>query len=192
MLLGDVGATLELAATHRLDTARMRLFHPIGFMLASPAATAEEAFEYFEHAQVEDKYDGIRAQAHCGGGQVRLFSRTLDDVTASFPELPGTLAQLPGEVILDGEIVAWHWNDEGGHAMPFSSIQQRLGRKRVSDEQMAAVPVAYVVFDVIYAEGALLLDRPLAERTEVLNRLLPPDGRIRTEAGCESAVAVVV
>ena len=178
MLLGDIGAALELAATHRLDTARMRLFHPIGFMLASPAATAEEAFEYFEHAQVEDKYDGIRAQAHCGGGQVRLFSRTLDDVTASFPELPGTLAQMPGEVILDGEIVAWQWNDEGGHAMPFSSIQQRLGRKRVSDEQIAAVPVAYVVFDVIYADGALLLDSPLTERTEVLNRLFPPDGRI--------------
>src|SRR5271169_3624415 len=66
MLLGDIGATLGLAATHRLDHARMRLFHPIGFMLASPAATAQEAFDYFEHAQVEDKFDGIRAQAHCG------------------------------------------------------------------------------------------------------------------------------
>ena len=178
MLLGDIGATLELAAEHRLDSARMRLFHPIGFMLASPAATAEEAFEYFEHAQVEDKYDGIRAQAHCGGGQARLFSRMLDDITASFPELPGTLEQLPGEVILDGEIVAWHWDDEGGHAMPFSSIQQRLGRKRVSNELLAAVPVAYVVFDVIYADGALLLDRPLAERSEVVNQLFPADGRI--------------
>ena len=67
----------------------MRLFHPIGFMLASPAADAAEAFEYFEHALVEDKYDGIRAQAHCGGGQVRIFSRTLDEVTPSFPELVG-------------------------------------------------------------------------------------------------------
>ena len=179
MLLGDVGATLKLAAEHRLDTARMRLFHPMGFMLASPAATAEEAFEYFEHAQVEDKYDGIRAQAHCGGGQVRLFSRTLDDITASFPELVATLAELPGEAILDGEIVAWNWNDEGGHAMPFSSIQQRLGRKRVSDELLAAVPVAYVAFDVIYADGMLVLDRPLADRTEMLNGLLPPDGRIQ-------------
>jgi DNA ligase-1 len=63
--------------------------------------------------------------------------------------------------------------------MPFSSIQQRLGRKRVSDELLAAVPVAYVAFDVIYANGALLLDRPLAERTELLNRLLPVEGRIQ-------------
>lgn len=178
MLLGDIGAAVELAAEHRLDAARMRLFHPIGFMLASPAATADQAFEYFEHAQVEDKYDGIRAQAHCGGGQIRLFSRTLDDVTASFPELVGTLAELPGEIILDGEIVAWHWNDEGGHAMPFSSIQQRLGRKRVSDELLAAVPVAYVAFDVIYANGALLLDHSLTDRTTELDRLLPPDTHI--------------
>ncbi len=89
MLLGDIGGTLRLAAEHRLDEARMRLFHPIGFMLASPAADADEAFQYFEHALVEDKYDGIRAQAHCGGGEVRLFSRTLDEVTPSFPELVG-------------------------------------------------------------------------------------------------------
>ena len=153
MLLGDIGATLQLAAEHRLDQARMRLFHPIGFMLASPAADAEEAFQYFEHAQVEDKYDGIRAQAHCGGGQVRLFSRTLDEVTASFPELVGPLSEFSGDVILDGEIVAWKHTDDGGHAMPFSEIQKRLGRKQVSEKLIREVPVAYVVFDVIYAAG---------------------------------------
>ena len=131
MLLGDIGETLRLAAEHRLGDARMRLFHPIGFMLASPAADAAEAFEYFEHALVEDKYDGIRAQAHCAGGQVRIFSRTLDEVTPSFPELIGPLGELPGEVILDGEIVAWRHTDDGGHAMPFSEIQKRLGRKQV-------------------------------------------------------------
>ena len=168
MLLGDIGATLQLAAEHRLDQARMRLFHPIGFMLASPAADAAEAFQYFEHAQVEDKYDGIRAQAHCGGGQVRIFSRTLDEVTPSFPELVGGLSELPGEVILDGEIVAWRNNEDGGHAMPFSEIQKRLGRKQVSQKMIAEVPVAYVVFDVIYAEGELMLDKPLSERAQIL------------------------
>ena len=155
MLLGDIGGTLRLAAEHRLDEARMRLFHPIGFMLASPAADADEAFQYFEHAQVEDKYDGIRAQAHCGGGQVRLFSRTLDEVTPSFPELIAPLSEFAGEVILDGEIVAWRIREDGGHAMPFSEIQKRLGRKQVSEKLIAEVPVAYVVFDVIYAGGEL-------------------------------------
>ena len=182
MLLGDIGATLQLAAEHRLDEARMRLFHPIGFMLASPAADAEEAFQYFEHALVEDKYDGIRAQAHCGGGQVRLFSRTLDEVTPSFPELIAPLSEFAGEVILDGEIVAWRHNEDGGHAMPFSEIQKRLGRKQVSQKLIAEVPVAYVVFDVIYAGGELTLDKPLSERAA------DPRPRLRrSEAGCAAA-----
>ncbi len=171
MLLGDIGETLKLAAEHRLDAAPMRLFHPIGFMLASPAADAAEAFEYFEHALVEDKYDGIRAQAHCGGGQVRIFSRTLDGVTPSFPELTAPLSELQGEVILDGEIVAWRHTDDGGHAMPFSEIQKRLGRKQVSEQLMKDVPVAYVVFDVLYAEGELTLQKPLSERSAILDRV---------------------
>jgi len=178
MLLGDIGGTLQLAAEHGLDQARMRLFHPIGFMLASPAVDAEEAFQYFEHALVEDKYDGIRAQAHCGGGQVRLFSRTLDEVTRSFPELIGGLSEIAGEVVLDGEIVAWRDNPEGGHAMPFSEIQKRLGRKQVSEKVIAEVPVAYVIFDVIYAEDELTLDKPLTERVVILDRVFAGARRI--------------
>ncbi|MGA2372894.1 MAG: ATP-dependent DNA ligase [Candidatus Korobacteraceae bacterium] len=178
MLLGDIGSTLQLAAEHRLDEARMRLFHPVGFMLASPAADAEEAFQYFEHALVEDKYDGMRAQAHCGGGQVRLFSRTLDEVTPSFPELVGPLSEFAGEVILDGEIVAWRDNQNGGHAMPFSEIQKRLGRKQVSEELIAEVPVAYVVFDVIYAGDELTLDKPLSARAQVLDRVFAGANRV--------------
>ena len=89
----------------------MRLFHPLGFMLASPAESAEEALSYFENALVEDKYDGIRAQAHCSGGEVRIFSRTRDEITESFPELPEALAGLPDDVILDGEIVAWKYDE---------------------------------------------------------------------------------
>lgn len=181
MLLGDIGTTLKLAGEHRLDQARMRLFHPIGFMLASPAASAQEAFDYFEHAQVEDKYDGIRAQAHCGNGRVRLFSRTLDDVSQSFPELVATLGKVPGEVILDGEIVAWKEDADGGHAMPFSSLQQRLGRKQVSEELLAAVPVAYVVFDVIYGADGVELERPLSQRNAVLDGLFPAGGPIDPE-----------
>ena len=88
MLLGDIGETLQLAATGKLAEARMRLFHPLGFMLASPAESAEQALSYFQNALVEDKYDGIRAQAHCSGGEVRIFSRTRDEITESFPELP--------------------------------------------------------------------------------------------------------
>ncbi len=105
MLNGNLPEVLELAATGRLAEARMKLFHPLGFMLASPVETVEEALERFstevaeeglagpviKEAQLEDKYDGIRAQIHCGSpehpGRVALFSRSREDMTASFPEL---------------------------------------------------------------------------------------------------------
>src|SRR5262249_18512789 len=109
MLLGDIGQTLELAATNKLEEAQMRLFHPLGFMLASPDESAEAALSYFQNAFVEDKYDGIRAQAHCSGAQVKIFSRTRDDISESFPELAIALAGFPADVILDGEIVAWSY-----------------------------------------------------------------------------------
>jgi DNA ligase-1 len=173
MLLGDVGETLKLALDGKLGGAKMRLFHPLGFMLASPAASAEEALGYFENVLVEDKYDGIRAQAHCSGDEVRIFSRTRDDITESFPELPDVLVGFRQDVILDGEIVAWSYSAaEDGRALPFSALQQRLGRKKVSDEMMRRVPVAYLVFDVLYAGGELLIDRQLRERGKILDDLL--------------------
>ena len=94
MLLGDIGETLKLAAAEKLGDARMRLFHPLGFMLASPAESAEQALSYFPNALLEDKYDGIRAQAHCSDGEVRIFSRTRDEITESFPELPDSPGRL--------------------------------------------------------------------------------------------------
>src|SRR5437588_4338640 len=109
MLLGDIGGALRLALEGRLPEARMRLFHPIGFMLASPVESPEEGLSYFPEAAVEDKYDGIRAQAHVSGGEVKFFSRTRDEITESFPELPDALAGLSQDAILDGEIVAWEY-----------------------------------------------------------------------------------
>ena len=172
MLLGDIGETLKLASSDSLADAHMRLFHPIDFMLASPAESAADALSYFSDAHVEDKYDGIRAQAHVSNAQVRLFSRTRDEITASFPELPGALAGIPENAILDGEIVAWSANTAKPRVLPFSVLQQRLGRKKVSEKMLRDVPVAYLVFDVLYAGEQLLLNLPLHERVEILGRLL--------------------
>src|ERR1700730_690717 len=192
MLLGDIGETVRLASRGALAEAQMRLFHPLGFMLASPVESADDALSYFQNAWVEDKYDGIRAQAHCSGDTVRFFSRTRDEITESFPELPQALAGLPQDVILDGEIVAWTYAEENpnieglevraptpvpvrqshGRALPFSALQQRLGRKKVSEKLMREVPVAYLAFDVLYAGGELVIDRPLRERAKTLDALL--------------------
>ena len=199
MLLGDVGETLRLAAGNQLTEAKMRLFHPIGFMLASPAESAEDALSYFQNAWVEDKYDGIRAQAHCSGDAVRFFSRTRDEITESFPELPEALTGLPHDAILDGEILAWSYLAENmlpgssGRALPFSALQQRLGRKKVSEKLMREVPVAYLVFDVLYANGELVIDRPLRERAQILEQLLSQKRKShvvsRTSHAAQTAIA---
>jgi DNA ligase 1 len=208
MLLGDVGETLRLAAQGKLAEAKMRMFHPLGFMLASPVESAEEGLSYFAEAAVEDKYDGIRAQAHVGDGEVKLFSRTRDEITESFPELEEALAKMSGEAILDGEIVAWEYPadlaktkqivDESasaageekaaelGRARPFSVLQQRLGRKKVSEGMLREVPVAYLVFDVLYADGQLLIDRPLRERAGMLDRLLAGEEKNIHHRGTET------
>ena len=182
MLLGDLGETLRLASENKLAEARLRLFHAIDFMLASPVESSEEALSYFQNASVEDKYDGIRAQAHISRerNEVRIFSRTRDEITESFPELPAAIAGLPFAslkkyAILDGEIVAWKADADStfrGCALPFSTLQQRLGRKKVTAKHMHEVPVAYLVFDVLYADGEPLLDRPLRERAQILDELM--------------------
>jgi DNA ligase 1 len=200
MLLGDIGETVRLASGGKLAAAHMRLFHPLGFMLASPIDSPEEGLSYFAEAVVEDKYDGIRAQAHVSGGEVKIFSRTRDDITESFPELPQALAGLPQDAILDGEIVAWQFPqdlsqtkqvvDEApseaseqkainlGRARPFSVLQQRLGRKKVSDKMLLAIPVAFLAFDVLYAGGDLVIDRPLRERARILDDLLEGERKV--------------
>ena len=175
MLLGDIGETLRLAIDGRLADAKMRMFHALGLMLASPVESAEEGLSYFAEAAVEDKYDGIRAQAHVSGGEVKFFSRTRDEITESFPELPDALAALPQDAILDGEIVAW---EPAGRARPFSVLQQRLGRKKVSERMLREIPVAYLAFDVLYAGGELLIDRPLRERARVLDGLLAAERNV--------------
>ncbi len=193
MLLGDVGETLRLAAEDRLPEAKMRMFHPLGFMLASPVESAEEGLNYFAEASVEDKYDGIRAQAHVADGEVKLFSRTRDEITESFPELADALAAMAGEAILDGEIVAWEYPAdlaktkqvvdepvsaaseekaaELGRARAFSVLQQRLGRKKVNERMLREVPVTYLAFDVLYADGELMIDRSLRERAGILDEI---------------------
>ena len=179
MLLGSISDVVQLAAAHGLGEAGMRLLHPLGFMLASPAQTADEAFEYISGAAVEDKYDGVRAQAHIAhfGEEIRtrLFSRTLDEISESFPEFAPSLAGFAQDLVLDGEIVAWSFlaDDEvsEGSALPFFELQKRLGRKRVTEAMIRRVPVAYLVFDVLYCGSELLIDKPLRVRRAMLDQL---------------------
>ncbi|MEQ1352939.1 MAG: ATP-dependent DNA ligase [Candidatus Acidiferrum sp.] len=170
MLTGDIGETLRSAAADQLGAVRMRLFHPIGFMLATPVETADEILPDGKGSMlVEDKYDGIRAQVHKSAAGIKVFSRTLDEVV-EFPELNASFASLPGEVILDGEILAWH----GDRPLPFTELQKRLGRKQLDLWLQHDIPVRFAAFDLLYHDGELLLDEPLTQRRQRLEKILPP------------------
>jgi DNA ligase 1 len=197
MLEADLSGAVRRAFDGTLGEARMRLFHPLGFMLASPVDTPEEAVERFVtdkgantdgaatiEAFLEDKYDGMRAQVHCGDdgqpGRVAIYSRNKEDVTESFPELEEAFAKVKeplGGLIFDGEILGWDLKE--ARALPFAVLGQRIGRKRVSNEWRERVPVVFMAFDLMFAGGELLLESPLRER------------RNRLEAVVERLVEVV-
>ena len=185
MLLGDIGETALRARAADLTNVNMRLFHPIKFMLATPAADLTDIARTMPEAfLVEDKFDGIRAQAHVESGpganrRVAIYSRTMDEITHRFPELIEPLRQLPSDAIIDGEIVPAH----GDLILPFSELQKRLGRKSVGTQLLTAVPVVLVAYDLLYAAGKVLLDEPLAERRRLLDQLVPGGGPVRLSQG---------
>jgi len=146
MLTGDVGRLAGLARDGKLADAELALFHPLKFMLASPAEDADQIMTRLgPTVWVEDKYDGIRAQLHKRGGDVRLYSRDLHDVSGQFPEVVDAARPLAWDGVLDGEILGW----KDGHVLPFISLQTRLGRKSPSAQIQADVPVIFVAFDVL-------------------------------------------
>ncbi len=179
MLAGDMGA-LAVAARHgRASDLRIAYGSPIGFMLATPLLFGSEYRELRKGRWiVEEKFDGIRAQVHKTDAGVRIFSRTLNEVTHSYPEVAAALAALPGDVMLDGELVAVR----EGQVLPFRYLQSRLQRKSVDEVLLREVPVTYIAFDLLAQGEAFLIDTPLLERRERLAQLLLPQEYLRAAA----------
>ncbi|MBV8152078.1 MAG: ATP-dependent DNA ligase, partial [Candidatus Eremiobacteraeota bacterium] len=176
MAAGDVGEVAVAAKRGTLAQVEIAYGVPIAFMLASPIPFGAESIHRELAAQswlVEDKYDGVRIQAHKRGDEVRLFSRRLNETGSSWPEIVAALRRLPGDVILDGEIVAM---GADGAILPFRHLQTRLQRKDVTPEVTRAVGVAYFVFDCLARDDRFLLDQPLEVRREALADLAVADG----------------
>ena len=190
MLLGDIGRTALLASRKELQSAELSMFRPIKCMLATPEPTAAAVWERFAVAPgvdrgqpgppiqgtvyVEDKFDGIRAQLHRSRDSVEIFSRDLRRITGQFPELADQARRFDQELIADGEIIAF---DEG-RRLTFFDLQKRLGRKHDTVDLFAGaaadVPVAFVIFDLLWVNGRSLLKTPLRERREQLGTLRLP------------------
>jgi DNA ligase 1 len=165
MAAGDIGAVAVAAKRGTLADVEIAYGAPIAFMLASPMQFGSEYKELASQSWlVEDKFDGVRIQAHKHGERIRLFSRRLNETTNAWPEVVDALRLLRDDVILDGEIIAMR----DGSVLPFRYLQTRLQRKDVTPELQAEVPVAFVVFDCLALGARFLLDEPLEVRREEL------------------------
>ncbi|MDQ3440334.1 MAG: hypothetical protein M3478_08285, partial [Planctomycetota bacterium] len=172
LLIGDLADVAVLARHDQLATAEFKLFHPIQFMLAAPQETAIDAIETMNGRPffAEDKLDGIRAQVHKSGDRVVMYTRTMDRTDESFPDVVAALRELPGDFLLDGEIVPYR----DGRVLPFAHIQKRLGRKVLTPKILKDNPAVFIAFDILYRDGELLMDRPLRERRAALEALASP------------------
>jgi DNA ligase-1 len=166
MITGSLGETAVLAKNGRLGEATFELFHPLSFMLASPIES--RAVENLEEYVAEEKFDGMRCQAHISGERVELYSRDLNEITASFPEILEffTSRNLP-PVVLDGEICVFKDNT----ILPFQLLQKRMGVKKPSKKLLEQYPVLFIAYDLLYLDGDSLFDENLMERRKQLEKL---------------------
>ncbi|HSK93790.1 MAG TPA: ATP-dependent DNA ligase [Candidatus Angelobacter sp.] len=175
MLTGAIDEAALLARDGRLDEAALHVGRPLRFMLASPVADSDEVMRRVgDEAWIEDKYDGIRAQLHLGpDGEPRLYSRDLNDVTRSFPEIAEAARSLTdaAPMVLDGELVPWR----AGSVLDFAALQTRLGRVRPSAALLEEVPVVLVAFDLLHHAGTDLVEAPLRERRSALEGIGLPE-----------------
>ncbi|MGP3769381.1 ATP-dependent DNA ligase [Streptomyces sp. SDT5-1] len=175
--LQDVAQVLLARGPEALDEFRLTVGRPVQPMLAHSAASVDEALDKLGACAVEEKLDGIRVQVHRDGRDVRVFTRTLDDITDRLPEVVDAVREFPGErFILDGEVIAL---GADGRPRAFQDVAGRVGSRVDVARAAEALPVSPVFFDVLYVDGRDLLDLPFAKRHEQLARLIPEPMRVR-------------
>ncbi|MFJ7176375.1 ATP-dependent DNA ligase [Streptomyces massasporeus] len=161
-----------------LDRFRLTVGRPVWPMLAHSASSVTEAVGKLGACAVEEKLDGIRVQVHRDGDTVRLYTRTLDDITDRLPEVSAAAMELRGATrfILDGEVISF---DEAGRPRSFQETAGRVGSRADVATAARAVPVSPVFFDALSVDGHDLLDLPFTERHAELARLVPEPMRVR-------------
>ena len=207
LLYGDIGETVRSFLERKgktLESLSLTLFQPLQPMLAQMAYSVKEAFEEIGgELALEFKYDGARVQIHKGGDKVMIFSRRLNDLTPSFPEIVEEVRKnIKGDVILEGEVVAV----KEGRFLPFQDILRRVSRKREIERMREEIPLKLFLFDCLYVDGESLLDVSYEERWKKLEeiaggiplaeRILPKDleegerfFKRALEAGAEGVMA---
>jgi DNA ligase-1 len=193
MLRGAVGPVAEAAldgGTGALAGFRLQVGRPVQPMLASTATDVADAMSRLGEAAVEWKLDGVRVQVHRSGGDVSVWTRSLDEITDRVPEVVEAALLLPvRDVVLDGEAIALH---PDGRPRPFQQTGSRVSSRVDVTAAREAAPLSTYVFDVLHADGEDVLDRPGRDRAGVLEAVVPEPLRVPRVVTAEVAVAADV
>ena len=175
-LTNDIGLVAVSARAGTLSDLSVMINHPIKMMLAQLGESIPAAMQELGLVALEWKYDGARVQIHKDGEKVRIFSRRLEDVTASLPEIVQTAKRIRADsAILDGEAVAI---GKDGRPMAFQEILKRFRRKYNVQKIALQIPLHLFLFDLIYLDGKSVVDLPLTERRKLLERIASADPSI--------------
>jgi DNA ligase-1 len=175
--LGAVARELLSRGPGALEDFRLEVGRPVLPMLAQTAQDVEAALDRLGPCAVEEKLDGIRVQVHRDGDSVRVFTRTLDEITERLPEVVSAARELDTrEAVLDGEVIAL---DKDGAPRPFQEISSRVGSRLDVTTARETLPLSAVFFDLLWSDGRDLLDASTAGRHEELARVVPGPLRVR-------------
>ncbi|MGH8645470.1 MAG: ATP-dependent DNA ligase [Gammaproteobacteria bacterium] len=176
MLAGDIAPVARVVLTEGvsgLTRFRLALLQPVKPMLADSVEDVGDALAQLGRASFEYKLDGARVQAHKEGTEVRVFTRSLNEVTEAVPEIVEVLRRLPVHaLIVDGEALALKAD---GTPQPFQITMRRFGRKLDVDAMRAELPLSVFFFDCLHLEGQDLIDEPAVSRFTALEGMLPPE-----------------
>jgi DNA ligase-1 len=166
MITGSIGKTAILAKNDQLEKARFSLFQPIAFMLASPVES--RTVDAFNEYVAEEKFDGMRCQLHVAGQKVHIFSRDLNDITHSFPEIVEffTSRNMP-PMVLDGEICVF----KDDIIQPFQLLQKRMGLKKPTQKIQDQYPTLLIAYDILFYDDHDVFEKKLTERRALLSKL---------------------
>jgi ATP-dependent DNA ligase I len=174
MLRGDLTAVAEAALRDGpagLDQFRLHVGQPVLPMLAQSAVSIDEALGRIRPAAIDWKLDGARVQIHVLNGDVRIFTRSLDDITSRVPELVEMASSLgTRSVVLDGEALTLR---EDGRPQPFQVSASRFGSRLDVERLRASLPLTPFIFDILHLNGEDLIDQPLSSRIDALASTLP-------------------
>ncbi|MBO8186173.1 ATP-dependent DNA ligase [Streptomyces spirodelae] len=180
MLGGSLGAVAQAVLAEgpgALARFRLEVGRPVLPMLAHTAKDVDEALDKLGPCAVEEKLDGIRVQVHKDGERVRVYTRTLEEITERLPEAAQVARRVAaGQVVLDGEVIALK---EDGWPRPFQEVSGRVASRLDVAAASSELPLHPVFFDVLHLDGENLLDRPSVERHAALARIVPEELRVR-------------